>query len=58
LESKKEGRIDMILRVVVLYGLAVVFTFLIGGLQQGAGLLPDLTFLPQWGPGIAGLTRC
>jgi membrane protease YdiL (CAAX protease family) len=27
----------------------------IGGLQQEAGLLPGLTFLPQWGPGIAGL---
>jgi hypothetical protein len=45
----------MILRVVVFYVLTWVFTILIGGLQQEAGLLPGLTFLPQWGPGIAGL---
>ena len=45
----------MILRVVVFYVLTWVFTVLIGGLQQEAGLLPGLTFLPQWGPGIAGL---
>ncbi len=45
----------MILRVVVFYVLTLFFTFLIGGLQQEAGLLPGLTFLPQWGPGIAGL---
>ncbi len=45
----------MILRVVVFYLLTLFFTFLIGGLQQEAGLLPGLTFLPQWGPGLAGL---
>jgi membrane protease YdiL (CAAX protease family) len=45
----------MILEVVVFYGLTLVLTFLIGGLQQEAGLLPGLIFLPQWGPGIAGL---
>jgi membrane protease YdiL (CAAX protease family) len=45
----------MILRVVVFYVLTWVFTMLMGGLQQEAGLLPELTFLPQWGPGIAGL---
>jgi membrane protease YdiL (CAAX protease family) len=28
---------------------------ILGGLQQEAGLLPGLTFLPQWGPGLAGL---
>lgn len=45
----------MILRVIVFYVLTWFFTMLIGGLQQEAGLLPGLTFLPQWGPGIAGL---
>jgi uncharacterized protein len=45
----------MILRVAVFYLLTLFFTFLIGGLQQEAGLLPGLTFLPQWGPGLAGL---
>jgi uncharacterized protein len=45
----------MILRVGVFYVLTWFFTMLIGGLQQEAGLLPGLTFLPQWGPGIAGL---
>ena len=45
----------MILRVVVFYVLTLFFTFFIGGLQQEAGLLPGLTFLPQWGPGLAGL---
>jgi membrane protease YdiL (CAAX protease family) len=45
----------MVLRIVVYYVLTLFFTFLIGGLQQEAGLLPGLTFLPQWGPGIAGL---
>jgi membrane protease YdiL (CAAX protease family) len=45
----------MVLRVVVFYGLTLFFTFLIGGLQQEAEVLPGLTFLPQWGPGIAGL---
>jgi membrane protease YdiL (CAAX protease family) len=45
----------VILRIVVYYVLTLFFTFLIGGLQQEAGLLPGLTFLPQWGPGIAGL---
>jgi membrane protease YdiL (CAAX protease family) len=45
----------MILRVVVFYVLTWFFTSLLGGLQQEAGLLPGLTFLPQWGPGIAGL---
>lgn len=45
----------MVLRIVVFYVLAMFLTFLIGGLQQEAGLLPELTFLPQLGPGIAGL---
>lgn len=45
----------MIWRVLVFYLLTFFFTMLIGGLQQEAGLLPALTFLPQWGPGIAGL---
>jgi hypothetical protein len=35
----------MILRVVVFYVLTWVFTVLIGGLQQEAGLLPGLTIL-------------
>jgi membrane protease YdiL (CAAX protease family) len=39
----------------VYYVLTLFFTFLIGGLQQEAGLLPGLIFLPQWGPAIAGL---
>lgn len=45
----------MVVRIVVFYGLTLLLTFLIGGLQQEAGVLPGLTFLPQWGPGIAGL---
>jgi membrane protease YdiL (CAAX protease family) len=45
----------MILRVVVFYVLTLLFTMILGGLQQEAGLLPQMTFLPQWGPGIAGL---
>lgn len=45
----------MILRIAVFFILMFFFTMLIGGLQQEAGLLPELTFLPQWGPGLAGL---
>lgn len=45
----------MFLRVGVFYLLTLFFTMLLGGLQQEVGLLPELTFLPQWGPGIAGL---
>lgn len=45
----------MILRTIVYFVLTFFFTMLLGGLQQEAGLLPQLTFLPQWGPGIAGL---
>jgi len=45
----------MALRVVVFFVLAMLFTMILGGLQQEAGVLPGLTFLPQWGPGIAGL---
>jgi membrane protease YdiL (CAAX protease family) len=45
----------MFLRIGVFYLLTLFFTMLLGGLQQEVGLLPELTFLPQWGPGIAGL---
>jgi membrane protease YdiL (CAAX protease family) len=45
----------MFLRVVVFYVLTWLFTMILGGLQQEAGLLPQMAFLPQWGPGIAGL---
>ena len=45
----------MVLRIVAFYALTLLFTMVLGGLQQEAGLLPGLTFLPQWGPGIAGL---
>ncbi|MBN1248835.1 MAG: CPBP family intramembrane metalloprotease [Anaerolineae bacterium] len=45
----------MVLRIGAYYMLMWFFTMSLGGLQQEAGLLPELTFLPQWGPGIAGL---
>jgi membrane protease YdiL (CAAX protease family) len=49
------GARNVILQVVVFYVLTWLFTMVLGGLQQEAGLLPELTFLPQWGPGLAGL---
>lgn len=37
----------MTLRVVIFYVLTLLFTMTLGGLQQEAGLFPELTFLPQ-----------
>jgi len=45
----------MFLRAVLFYLLAFFFTFLLGGIQQAAGINSQLTALPQWGPGVAGL---
>jgi hypothetical protein len=45
----------MVLKVIVFYVLTWFLTAALGVLQQEAGLLPGWTFLPQWGPGIAGL---
>ena len=45
----------MIIRTALFYVLAFFFTFLLGGIQQAISIDPQLTALPQWGPGIAGL---
>lgn len=45
----------MFLRTVLFYLLAFFFTFLLGGIQQAADINSQLTALPQWGPGVAGL---
>jgi len=45
----------MILRIVLFYLLAFFFTFLMGGIQQAVGISTELSALPQWGPGLAGI---
>jgi membrane protease YdiL (CAAX protease family) len=46
----------VIARILVFYLLAFFFTIVLGGLHQEIlHLSPELSFLPQWGPGIAGL---
>jgi membrane protease YdiL (CAAX protease family) len=45
----------MLLRVGVFYVLAFLFTALLGGVQQAAGLSPGAAILAQWGPGLAAL---
>jgi membrane protease YdiL (CAAX protease family) len=45
----------MILKVVIFYVLASVFTFILGGIQEGASISPEAAILPQWGPGLAAL---
>ena len=42
----------MIIRTILFYFLAFLFTMVLGGTQQATGLP---TSLPQWGPGVAGL---
>ena len=42
-------------RVVVFYILTFVFTIILGGVQEAAGLSQTSIILPQWGPGLAGL---
>ena len=43
------------MRVVVFYILTFVFTIVVGGIQEAAGLAQTSIILPQWGPGLAGL---
>ena len=45
----------MATRVVVFYILTFVFTIVLGGIQEAAGLSQTSIILPQWGPGLAGL---
>ncbi|MGB7218587.1 MAG: CPBP family glutamic-type intramembrane protease [Vicinamibacterales bacterium] len=45
----------MILKVVIFYVLAFVFTIILGGIQEGASISPEAVILPQWGPGLAAL---
>jgi membrane protease YdiL (CAAX protease family) len=42
-------------RVVVFYILTFVFTIVLGGIQEAAGISQTSIILPQWGPGLAGL---
>ena len=43
------------IRVVVFYILTFVFTIVLGGIQEAAGLAQTSIILPQWGPGLAAL---
>jgi membrane protease YdiL (CAAX protease family) len=45
----------LIVRIVVFYALTFLFTLILGGLQQAAGLAALPVGLPQWGPGVAAL---
>ena len=42
-------------RVVVFYILTFVFTIVLGGIQEAAGLSQTSIILPQWAPGLAAL---
>ena len=44
----------MIKRIAIFYLLTFLFTILLAGLQQAAGI-PTTFILPQWGPGLAAL---
>lgn len=44
----------MVLHVIIYFVIALVFTVILGGIQQQTGILPTL-ILPQWGPGLAGI---
>ena len=41
-------------RVIVFYILTFVFTIILGGTQEAAGLSAETIILPQWAPGLAG----
>ena len=45
----------MILKVVIFYVLAFVFTIILAGIQEGASISPEAVILPQWGRGLAAL---
>lgn len=44
----------MLKRIAIFYLLTFIFTILLAGLQQAAGI-PTTFILPQWGPGLAAL---
>lgn len=44
----------MLKRIAIFYLLTFVFTIILAGLQQAAGI-PTTFILPQWGPGLAAL---
>lgn len=46
----------MLIRVLVFYVLAFLFTFILGGIQQAAAISQQALILPQWGPGLAALS--
>ncbi len=45
----------MLVRVVVFYVLAFVFTIMLGGAQEAAHVSSETVILAQWGPGLAAL---
>jgi membrane protease YdiL (CAAX protease family) len=45
----------MATRAVVFYVLAFIFTIVLGGTQQAAGVPSETIILAQWGPGLAAL---
>lgn len=45
----------MLVRILIFYILAFVFTIVLGGAQEAANLSLETIILPQWGPGLAAL---